>query len=114
MTALATGDRRSLFKGERNHLLPLHSTDALESNLYFYVETMIAHSFLHKGYPFVGMAQAVFQYICSQSIEESIPLTSIKDIPDLNSREDIENVKYVGLLNKRCLCFGKERHLAVK
>ncbi|CAB3980514.1 Hypothetical predicted protein [Paramuricea clavata] len=92
MTMLATGDRRiTLFEGERNHLLPLHSTDALESNLYFYVGRMIAHTFLHKGYPFVGMAQAVVQYIFSQSIE-SIPLISIKDVPDLTIRQDIEKI----------------------
>ncbi|CAB4016556.1 G2 M phase-specific E3 ubiquitin- ligase [Paramuricea clavata] len=107
MTALATGDRRiTLFEGERNHLLPLHSTDALESNLYFYVGRMIAHTFLHKGYPFV--AQAVVQYICSQSIEESIPLISIKDVPDLTIRQDIEKVADLNNSQKQAIDWFKD------
>lgn len=94
MEALATGDRRiSLFEGERDHFLPLHSIDALESNLFFYVGRLISHSFLHGGYPFVGMAQPVVRYIYSASVDEAIPIITLKDVPDLSIREDIEKVR---------------------
>lgn len=93
MKSLRAGDRRiCLFEGEEGHLLPIHSTDALESSLFYYAGRMIAHSFLHSGFPFVGMSEAVTTYIVSSSIDESLPYLTVKDIPDLTIRQIMEEV----------------------
>ena len=48
---------------------------------------MISHSFLHNGYPLVGVSRAVTAYIITGSIDEAIPFIDINDVPDyeLNS-----------------------------
>lgn len=93
MQTLISGDMRiSLFEGRRGHLLPLHSTEAVESNLFFYAGRMIAHSFLHEGFPFVGMAEAAVTYIVTGSVEEGIPQITLDDLPDLAIKDTLNKV----------------------
>ncbi|XP_028407185.1 uncharacterized protein LOC114529572 [Dendronephthya gigantea] len=93
MQTLMSGDLRiSMFEGKPDHLLPLHSTEAVESNLFFYAGRMIAHSFLHQGFPFVGMAMPVVTYIITGSIEEGIPQITFDDLPDLIIKDTLHRV----------------------
>ena len=48
---------------------------------------MIAHSFLHGGFPFVGMSKAVIAYIITSSVDEALPYLTIEDVPDFTVRE---------------------------
>ena len=81
----------SLFEGKHGHLLPLHSTEAVETNLFFYARR-IAHSFLHlhEGFPFVGMAEAAVTYIVTGSVEEGIPQITLDDLPDLAVKDTFD------------------------
>ena len=93
MKSIAAGDRRvCLFEGEAGHLLPIHSTDALESNLFYYIGRMIAPSFLHGGFPFVGMSKAVIAYIITSSVDEALPYLTIEDVPDFTVRKLMQEV----------------------
>ena len=53
---------------------------------------MIAHSFVRKGYPFVGMAQAAVTYILSPSVDEAIPQITFDDLPDLFIKDTLSKV----------------------
>ena len=87
------GDMRiCLFEGKRDHLLPLHSTEAVKSNLFFYAGRTIAHSFLHQGFPFVGMAETAVTYIVTGSVEEGIPHITLDDLPDLAIKDTLYRV----------------------
>ena len=56
---------------------------------------MISHSFLHNGYPLVGVSRAVTAYIITGSIDEAIPFIDINDVPDYELRQLLEKVLYI-------------------
>lgn len=93
MSHLATGDSQiHLFEGEKDHLMPIHCIESFDSMLFYYSGLMISHSFLHEGYPLIGMSQAVVAYIVTDSIDEAVPFLTIKDIPDLEVRDILQQV----------------------
>ena len=93
MSKVRGGDGTTvLFEGQPGHLSPLYDVDCLDSGFFFFVGQVLAQSFPHGGYPFVGMSQAVVHYLITDDIDESIPLLSVKDIPDPQVRVVLEKV----------------------
>ena len=98
MSLLVSGDGSlHLFEGEQDHLIPIHCVESLDSLLFYYAGLMVSHSFLHDGYPFVGLSKAAVAYIVTGSIDEAIPYLTLQDIPDLEITTIIERVSNVEL-----------------
>ena len=94
MSLLATGDAAvHLFEGQTDHLMPIHCLESLDSMLFYYAGVMISHSFLHNGYPLVGVSRAVAAYIITGSIDEAIPFIDINDVPDYELRQLLEKIR---------------------
>ena len=90
LTKLKDGDPSigiSLFEGVEDHIVPIHCSSSLDSGLFHLFGKILAHSILHGGMGFVGMAPSVAKYIATRSMDEAAMLVSIKDIPDLECRE---------------------------
>ena len=95
MSLLTTGDSSiRLFEGQKDHLMPIHCVESLDSMLFYYTGVMISHSFLHDGYPIVGISRAAVAYIITGSIDEAIPFLSIEDVPDYELRKLLDKVLY--------------------
>ena len=93
MTALRNGSGNiSLFEGCEGHVLPNHNAEAQASQRFFYVGLICAHSFLHGGYPFVGMSPAAITYIVSGSMKAAVEKLTVEDIPDHAIRQKLEKV----------------------
>lgn len=91
MGLLHRGDKSnmpSLFEGQEDHIVPVHSVDALSSGCFYIAGQMIAHSLLNGGVGFVGMSRAVAVYIAANGndAEEASVLLSTDDVPDLDTR----------------------------
>ena len=91
MGLLRRGDKSnmpSLFEGQEDHIVPVHSVDALSSGCFYIAGQMIAHSLLNGGVGFVGMSRAVAVYIAANGndAEEASVLLSTDDVPDLDTR----------------------------
>ncbi len=95
MSLLTTGDSSiHLFEGQKDHLMPIHCVESLDSKLFYYTGVMISHSFLHDGYPIVGISRAAVAYIITGSIDEAIPFLNIEDVPDYELRKLLDKVLY--------------------
>ena len=94
LTKPRDGDRGciTLFDGEADHLVPVHCTSSLDSGLFHLFGEVLAHSILHEGMGFIGMAPAVAKYIATKSIDEAAALVSLEDIPDLEYRDYAKKV----------------------
>ncbi|CAB4027766.1 G2 M phase-specific E3 ubiquitin- ligase [Paramuricea clavata] len=94
MSLLTAGDSSiQLFEGQNDHLMPIHCVESQDSMLFYYTGVMISHSFLHDGYPLVGLSKAAVAYIITGSIYEAIPFLSIEDVPDYEIRQMLEKVR---------------------
>ena len=87
------------FEGEDNHKIPVHDHALRCTGAFLAIGRIIGHSILHSG-PFVyGVSQAILQYwvltgegeVDDLSLD-SLPL-NLKDIPDIELREHITQVK---------------------
>lgn len=88
-----------LFCGEPGHLVPLCGVDALSTGCFQMTGKLLAHSVLHGGCGFLGVAPAVVKYLETGSVEESRTLATVADLPDVELRTLLEeNVSLLGLL----------------
>lgn len=95
LTKLRDGDPSigiSLFEGAADHIVPIHCTSSLDSGLFHLFGKILAHSILHAGMSFVGMAPSIAKYIATRSMDEAATLVSIEDISDLEYREYAQKV----------------------
>ena len=95
LTKLKDGDPSigiTLFEGATNHIVPIHCTSSLDSGLFHLFGKILAHSILHGGMGFTGMAPAVVKFISTGSMDEAAALVSINDIPDLEYKDYAEKV----------------------
>ena len=93
MARLASGDDNlHLFEGEKDHLMPIHCIESYDSLLFYYAGLLISHSALHEGYPIVGLYQAAVAYIVTGSFDEAVQYFTVKDIPDLETRNILQRV----------------------
>ncbi len=94
----------ALFEGEFPHLVPVHSTDAIASNLFFCIGQLIAYSVVHGGIGFTGLSPAAKSFLVHESIDTACEFLEMKDIADLALREMLEavgisTVSYVGQIS---------------
>ena len=61
---------------------PLFRSDILLSKIFMYLSRMIAYSVLQYGLGFPLFSRAVYEYICSGSISNSLPFLTIENIGD--------------------------------
>lgn len=54
-----------LFGSLSGHLVPLYCVDAIACGSYEMAKKLIAHSILHGGSRFSGLAPAIVQYLCT-------------------------------------------------
>ena len=96
LTKLRDGDPGSitLFEGEADHLVSIHCASSLDSGLFHLFGKVLAHSILHEGMGFIGMAPAVAKYIATRSTDEAAALVCLNDIPDLEYRDYAKKVKF--------------------
>ena len=102
LTKLRDGDPNigiSLFEGAPDHIVPIHCSSSLDSGLFHLFGKILAHSILHGGMGFIGMAPAVAKYIATKSMDEAATLVSIEDIPDLEYRDYAQKVSRVYFKN---------------
>eukprot|EP00112_Aurelia_sp_Birch-Aquarium-sp1_P009558 Seg209.2 transcript_id=Seg209.2/GoldUCD/mRNA.D3Y31 product="G2/M phase-specific E3 ubiquitin-protein ligase" protein_id=Seg209.2/GoldUCD/D3Y31 len=82
----------ALFEGEFPHLVPVHSTDAIASNLFFCIGQLIAYSVVHGGIGFTGLSPAAKSFLVHESIDTACEFLEMKDIADLALREMLEAI----------------------
>lgn len=88
-----------LFTGEEGHLVPVYGADVLSSGCFQMAGKLLAHSILHGGDAFFGLAPAIKEYLVSGSIEEAGKLVTPADLPDVELRTLLEEkVKMTSLL----------------
>ncbi len=94
MSRLASGDDNlHLFEGEKDHLVPIHCIESYDSLLFYYAGLMISHSVLNERYPLFGLSKAVVAYIISGLLDEAVQHLTVEDIPDLEIRNMLQNVR---------------------
>ena len=79
-----------LFGGQSGHLIPLYGVDAIVSGCFEMAGKLIAHSILHGGPGFSGLAPAIVQYLCTGSLDKSKDLVTIEDLYDLELKEILQ------------------------
>ena len=86
----------------KEHLIILFQSNcssSLDSGLFHLFGKILAHSILHGGMGFIGVAPAVAKYIATKSMDEAATLVSIEDIPDLEYRDYAQKVSRVYFKN---------------
>ena len=95
LTKMTSGDSKigiNLFEGATDHFVPIHCSSSLDSGLFHLFGKVLAHSILHGGMGFLGMAPAVATYIATRSIDDAATLVCLEDIPDLEYRDYVKKV----------------------
>ena len=73
-----------LFEGARDHLLPIHNQSLLSMGMYKTVGKAMAHSILHNGPAYEGLANPVKTYLVTQSVDNACDNIDIDDCPYLD------------------------------
>lgn len=84
------------FEGRKDHLLPIHSQELQGLGIYKLIGWAIAHSTLHGGPPFEGLATPVKKYLLTHSIDEAADSITIDDCPYLDVVELLTSVQDAG------------------
>lgn len=95
LTRMSNGDSNTgitLFEGATDHIVPIHCSSSLDSGLFHLFGKFLAHSILHGGMGFLGMAPAVAKYIATRCIDDTATLVCLDDIPDLEYRDYAQKV----------------------
>lgn len=79
-----------LFGGLPGHLIPLYGVDAISSGCFEMSGKLIAHSILHGGPGFFGLAPAIIKYLCTGSLYESKHLVTVDDLYDLELKQILQ------------------------
>ena len=79
-----------LFGGSPGHLVPLYGVDAISSECFQMAGKLIAHSILHEGSGFNGLAPAVVAYLVNGSLQEAGRYVTTLDLPDVELRQLLE------------------------
>ncbi len=96
----SSGSKRVLFfEGEMDHRLPVHNQSLRSTGTFKALGRMLGHSILHGGPGLNGVSEAMKSYIASDNDRRDpqalhVPIT-LKDVPDIELREMIEEVKMV-------------------
>ena len=75
------------FEGEDDHRVPTIDASLLRSGIFKAIGTFMVHSAIHTGIAFVGLSEAVAQYLISNVTDPDTPFSiSINDIPSYDVR----------------------------
>lgn len=79
-----------LFGGQKGHLIPFYGVDAISSGCFEIAGKVVAHSILHDGPGFVGLAPSLVEYLATGSVDAARGIVSLNDIADLELKQLIE------------------------
>ncbi|XP_067031279.1 uncharacterized protein [Acropora muricata] len=79
-----------LFGGQKGHLIPFYGVDAISSGCFEIAGKVVAHSILHDGPGFVGLAPSLVEYLATGSVDAARGIVSLNDIADLDLKQLIE------------------------
>ena len=80
--------------GNRDHLLPIHKEEYLQSGYFAYVGKVIALSIVQGVIGLVGLSRAFSRYLVTGDVTSSLPELTISDVPDLTVRDCLQEVLY--------------------
>ena len=87
-----------LFGGLKGHLIPFYGVDAIASGCFEIAGKVVAHSILHDGPGFVGLARSLVEYLATGSVDEAKGIVSLDDLPDLELKQILkEEVSFTTL-----------------
>lgn len=79
-----------LFGGLRGHFIPFYGVDAVASGCFEIAGKVVAHSILHDGPGFVGLAPCLREYLATGCVDTAKELVSLDDLPDLDLKHILE------------------------
>lgn len=79
-----------LFGGLKGHLIPFYGVDAVASGCFETAGKVVAHSILHDGPGFVGLASCLREYLTTGCVDEAKGLISLDDLTDLDLKHILE------------------------
>ena len=79
-----------LFGGLQGHFIPFYGVDAVASGCFEIAGKVVAHSILHDGPGFVGLAPCLREYLATGCVDTSKELVSLDDLPDLDLKHILE------------------------
>lgn len=85
------------FEGQDDHKVPVHNQALRHTGSFKAIGRILAHSFLHGGACLAGLSPAVKHYFtCKQGQDATVstPPLEIKDVPDVELQEMLEEVRY--------------------
>ena len=84
------------FEGETDHRIPLHDQASRVTGSFKAIGRIIAHSALHGGPSIHGISPAIVHYLCNSAkeLEDNPPPLSLNDIPDIELRKCISEVRH--------------------
>jgi len=81
-----------LFGGLKGHLVPFYGVDAVSSGCFEIAGKVVAHSILHDGPGFVGLAPSLVEYLATGSVDAAKGIVRLNDLPDLELKQILEEV----------------------
>jgi hypothetical protein len=96
-------DGKILFEGAADHKVPSTDSRLIRSGIYKTVGKFIGHAIIHCGIGFLGLSEAVVQYLTMTGVADcDSPFTvCIEDIPDIEIREGLHQVCNLRILQAR-------------
>lgn len=79
-------------EGELDHLLPIHNQIVQQMGTYTSIGKIIGHSVLHGGPGVYGLSPVAKHYWSHEDLVNNPPPIVLKDLPDLDLRETIQEV----------------------
>ena len=79
-----------LFGGLQGHFIPFYGVDAVASGCFEIAGKVVAHSILHDGPGFVGLAPCLREYLATGCVGTAKELVSLDDLPDLDLKHILE------------------------
>ena len=92
--------KSGLFKGYPDHVVPVHSIEALAGNKFFTVGKMLATALVQGGEPPAYFAGAVADYLVFDQVRSTVDLD---DISDYEVRQCLHEVSFIPKLLDRIL-----------
>uniref|UniRef100_A0A7M5XKV0 HECT domain-containing protein n=2 Tax=Clytia hemisphaerica TaxID=252671 RepID=A0A7M5XKV0_9CNID len=82
-----------LFEGREDRKVPVHDTDLLASDFFYYAGKFVAMAFFHGEIGIWSISPCIQEYILSGSKTAAIALVEAKDVADLETQSILESIK---------------------
>lgn len=80
--------------GDKNHLLPIHKEEHLQSGYFAFARKVIAVSAVQGGTGLVGLSRALSHYLVTTDITSCLLELTISDVPDFTVHMCLQEVWY--------------------